>query len=266
MLSLVMSVESSAIVTRPAVLSGSAGLWWGLLGVVAFSFTMPFTRIAVGGLSPLFIGSGRAVIAAGLAVVALSVTRQSWPSRRQWARLAIVAGGVVIGFPLLTSYALTMTPASHGAVVVGTAARRDGGARGAPRSRDARPFVLGVRRRRGRRRRGVRLAAGRRTGATALVGSAAVRRGARRRDRLRRRRSAVPRTRLLADRVVGPGAGRTADDHARRDHGQPDATDRHAGPVGRLRLSGRDQHVPGLLRLVSRAGHRTDGPGQSGAA
>ena len=37
----------------------------------------------------------------------------------QWARLAVVAGGVVVGFPLLTSYALTTAPASHGAVVIG---------------------------------------------------------------------------------------------------------------------------------------------------
>ena len=100
------------------MLSGRAGLWWGLVGVIAFSFTVPFTRVAVGGLSPLFIGSGRAVVAALLAVIALSITRQHLPSTVQWARLAIVAGGVVIGFPLLTSFALTTTPASHGAVVI----------------------------------------------------------------------------------------------------------------------------------------------------
>ena len=100
------------------MLPGHAGLWWGLLGVAAFSFTVPFTRVAVGGLSPLFIGSGRAVIAAVLAAAALIMTRQHLPSLVQWARLAIVAGGVVVGFPLLTSYALTTTPASHGAVVI----------------------------------------------------------------------------------------------------------------------------------------------------
>jgi drug/metabolite transporter (DMT)-like permease len=36
----------------------------------------------------------------------------------QWGRLAVVAAGIVIGFPLLTSYALTQVPASHGAVVI----------------------------------------------------------------------------------------------------------------------------------------------------
>ncbi|MET3206497.1 UNVERIFIED_ORG: drug/metabolite transporter (DMT)-like permease [Arthrobacter sp. UYEF13] len=94
------------------------GLWWGLLGVAAFSFTVPFTKVAVESLSPLFIGSGRAVVAAILAAFALALTRQRLPRGTQWARLAVVAGGIVVGFPLLTSFALTTTPATHGAVVI----------------------------------------------------------------------------------------------------------------------------------------------------
>jgi drug/metabolite transporter (DMT)-like permease len=89
-----------------------------MLGVIAFSFTVPFTRVAVGGLSPLFIGSGRAVIAAALAIAALALTRQRFPRGAQWIRLGVVAGGIVVGFPLLTSFALTTAPASHGAVVI----------------------------------------------------------------------------------------------------------------------------------------------------
>lgn len=113
-----MKIESSTIAESRPALSPRAGLWWGLLGVLAFSFTLPFTRIAVESLSPLFIASGRAVIAAGLAAVALAVTRQRLPSAAQWGRLALVAGGVVAGFPMLTSYALTTASAGHGAVVV----------------------------------------------------------------------------------------------------------------------------------------------------
>ena len=94
------------------------GLWWGLLGVAAFSFTVPFTRVAVSGLSPLFVGSARAVIAAVLAASALALTRQRIPSGVQRVRLAVVAGGIVVGFPLLTSFALTTAPATHGAVVI----------------------------------------------------------------------------------------------------------------------------------------------------
>ncbi|MCY7289226.1 MAG: DMT family transporter [Cryobacterium sp.] len=114
-----MSSNSSATVSSyGAISSNRSGLVWGLVGVLAFSFTVPFTRVAVGGLSPLFIGSGRAVIAGLLAIAALALTRQYLPRGIQWARLAVVAGGVVVGFPLLTSFALTTAPASHGAVVI----------------------------------------------------------------------------------------------------------------------------------------------------
>lgn len=95
-----------------------AGLGWGLLGVTAFSFTVPLTRIAVEGLSPLFIASGRAVVAAVLAATALAVTRQHRPRGAQWLRLGVVAAGVVVGFPVLTSFALTTASASHSAVVI----------------------------------------------------------------------------------------------------------------------------------------------------
>jgi drug/metabolite transporter (DMT)-like permease len=66
----------------------------------------------------MFIGSGRAVVAAVLAAAALLLARQSFPRAGQWMRLAVVAGGIVIGFPLLTSFALTAAPASHAAVVI----------------------------------------------------------------------------------------------------------------------------------------------------
>ena len=94
-------------------------MWWGLLGVLAFSFTVPFTRVAVEALHPVFIGAGRAVVAAALAAIALAVTRQRLPRGTQWVRLIVVAGGVVLGFPLLTSFAMPSVPASHGAVVIG---------------------------------------------------------------------------------------------------------------------------------------------------
>ncbi|MBU9762509.1 DMT family transporter [Mycobacterium sp. TNTM28] len=112
-----MLIQSSATRQNALALSGS-GLGWGLLGVTAFSFTIVFTKVAIGGLSPLFIGAGRAVAAAAIAGAALAATRQALPTRRQWVRLTVVAGGVVAGFPLLTSYALTVVPAGHGAVVV----------------------------------------------------------------------------------------------------------------------------------------------------
>ncbi|KUM34996.1 DMT family transporter [Arthrobacter sp. EpRS71] len=115
-----MSHNSSATtLSRPVISTRtSTGVWWGLLGVVAFSFTVPLTRVAVEGMSPLFIGAGRAVVAAVLAALALAFTRQRLPQGGQWIRLAVVAGGIVAGFPLLTTFALTSTSASHGAVVI----------------------------------------------------------------------------------------------------------------------------------------------------
>ncbi|MEV8272330.1 DMT family transporter [Microbacterium sp. NPDC077184] len=114
-----MSENNSATLPAPTVLSPLAGVWWGLVGVVAFSFTVPFTRVAVEALHPVFIGAGRAVVAAILAAILLAATRARLPRGTQWARLAVVAGGVVLGFPLLTSFAMTSVPASHGAVVIG---------------------------------------------------------------------------------------------------------------------------------------------------
>lgn len=115
-----MNQHDSATLLRPEVLPTiRTGVWWGLLGVLAFSFTVPFTRVAVeGGLHPVFVGCGRAVVAAALAGAALAVTRQPVPRGPQWVRLAVVAGGVVVGFPVLTSFALTTASATHGAVVI----------------------------------------------------------------------------------------------------------------------------------------------------
>jgi drug/metabolite transporter (DMT)-like permease len=96
-----------------------AGLLWGFVGVAAFAVTLPAMRIAVASLDPVFVGLGRAVVAAVLATIALAVTRQPWPPREVWPRLAIVAFGVVIGFPLLSAWAMRYVPSSHGAVVVG---------------------------------------------------------------------------------------------------------------------------------------------------
>lgn len=118
-LSFSMKDKSSATdFVRHVVPSPANGLRWGFMGVFAFSFTVIFTRVAVGGLSPLFVGSARAVVAAVLAAVALWFMRQHLPRGRQWVRLLVVAGGVVVGFPLLTSFALQAVPASHGAVLI----------------------------------------------------------------------------------------------------------------------------------------------------
>jgi len=95
------------------------GLLLGALGVLAFSFSLPATRLAVADLDPWLVAFGRAVVAGALAVGVLLTTRAPRPTTRQLKDLALVALGVVVGFPLFTSLALHHLPASHGAVVVG---------------------------------------------------------------------------------------------------------------------------------------------------
>ena len=95
------------------------GLLWGALGVLAFSVSLPMTRLAVaGGLPPSFVGIGRAVVAGVLALGVLIGMRQTFPAPRVLVRLAVVAVGVVFGFPLFTALALARVPSAHGVVVV----------------------------------------------------------------------------------------------------------------------------------------------------
>jgi drug/metabolite transporter (DMT)-like permease len=95
------------------------GFIFGLIGVLIFSFTLPATRVAVQELDPIFVGLGRAIVAAGLALPLLLITKQKRPTLAQFKRLAIVALGVVVGFPLLSAFAMRHTDASHGAIVNG---------------------------------------------------------------------------------------------------------------------------------------------------
>ena len=92
----------------------SKSIIFGLLGVIGFSLTLPATRMAVAELDPTFVGLGRAIIAAAIAGLALAVTSSRKPVGKQWFRLGGTAMGVVIGFPLLSTWAMTTVPAAHG--------------------------------------------------------------------------------------------------------------------------------------------------------
>ena len=95
------------------------GMWLGLIGVAIFSLTLPFTRIAVAELDPLFVALGRAVVAALCAGLLLWKQGAARPTPVQWRALAITSLGVVIGFPVFSSIAMQSVPASHGAIVLG---------------------------------------------------------------------------------------------------------------------------------------------------
>jgi drug/metabolite transporter (DMT)-like permease len=95
------------------------GVLFGMLGILAFSFTLPLSRIASPQLGGLFVGIERAVIAAILAIIYLGVRREPWPERRLWRPIVLVALGTVLGFGPLSSLAMQYLPAAHGVVVIG---------------------------------------------------------------------------------------------------------------------------------------------------
>ena len=94
-------------------------LFLGFLGVLAFSFTLPATRVAVEELDPVFVGIGREALAAVPAALILLATRAPLPTREQFLRLGLVVFGVVLGWPLFSALALQDLTSAHSAVIVG---------------------------------------------------------------------------------------------------------------------------------------------------
>ena len=84
------------------------GMLLGCIGVVMFSLTLPFTRIAVAELSPYFVTFGRSTLAGICALILIAITRPKLPTKNQLIRLSVMALGVVYGFPLFVSIAMKM--------------------------------------------------------------------------------------------------------------------------------------------------------------
>ncbi|AZF27122.1 DMT family transporter [Pseudomonas sp. R2-60-08W] len=99
--------------------SSTQGWINGFIGVVIFSGSLPATRLAVMEFDPVFLTMIRATLAAILGLCLLRLFREKRPTRSQWAPLAIVAFGVVIGFPLLTALALQYVTSAHSIVFIG---------------------------------------------------------------------------------------------------------------------------------------------------
>ncbi len=91
----------------------------GFMGVLIFSGSLPATRAAVADFQPIFVTGARGAIAGALAVLVLAIFREKWPPRRDLIPLVVVALGVVVGFPLLTAFALEHVTSAHSIVFVG---------------------------------------------------------------------------------------------------------------------------------------------------
>jgi hypothetical protein len=93
------------------------GLSYAFLGVLIFSFTLPMVKLALPGFSPWTLTFGRAALAGLLAAILLKRSRVKFPEKKLIGPLLITAGGIVIGWPILTTLALTETTSAHAAVI-----------------------------------------------------------------------------------------------------------------------------------------------------
>jgi drug/metabolite transporter (DMT)-like permease len=117
-----MRAQSSATASTGIAVPAPArtyGTVQAALGVAAFSLTFPATAWGLEGFGPWSLVAVRSVLAAIVAGGCLLALRVPVPSRRVWPGLAVVAAGVVVGFPLLTTLALRTSTTAHAAVVVG---------------------------------------------------------------------------------------------------------------------------------------------------
>lgn len=95
------------------------GMLLGFIGVLMFSLTLPFTRIAVAELSPYFVTFGRSSLGGICALLLFAFTKPKLPTTNQLIRLSVMALGVVYGFPLFVSLAMKTLPSAHGGIVLG---------------------------------------------------------------------------------------------------------------------------------------------------
>lgn len=77
----------------PLLSDSTRGYLLGPVAISLFGLTQPVTRIAVAKLDPVFVGLGRSVVAAVVAVAILAVRRARRPTIAEWRRLAATAAG-----------------------------------------------------------------------------------------------------------------------------------------------------------------------------
>jgi drug/metabolite transporter (DMT)-like permease len=97
----------------------NSGVFWGLLAVLAFSLTVPLTRVAAPIFGGVIAGLGRAALAALVAGPLLVATSQPRPSVHDLPILVAAGLGLLVGYPLFLSLGLETVPSIHGAITSG---------------------------------------------------------------------------------------------------------------------------------------------------
>lgn len=93
------------------------GLALALIGVVGFSFSLPWTQLALESFNPFLTAFGRAAVAGLLALIVLLAARVRFPGREFLRPLIVTALGAVFGWPILIALALERTTSAHAAVI-----------------------------------------------------------------------------------------------------------------------------------------------------
>lgn len=108
------TTSRAGLATTPA---HREGLAWAFAGVLMFSFSVPLTKVAVGGFSPFLTATGRAAIAGVLAAALLAWRRVPLPPARHLRPVLFTMLGAVFGWPILLALALERTTSAHVAVI-----------------------------------------------------------------------------------------------------------------------------------------------------
>jgi drug/metabolite transporter (DMT)-like permease len=95
------------------------GMLIGFVGILIFSLTLPVTKLAILNFSPYFIAFGRATLAGAVALAYLVIKHEPMMAKADIGKFVVIALGVVFGFPILTTVAMTHGSSSHGAVILG---------------------------------------------------------------------------------------------------------------------------------------------------
>lgn len=93
------------------------GIGFAFFAVILFSLSLPMTRWALESYSPLFTATGRAVIAAMIAIFFLAMAREKFFPPGHYKEFLYTLLGAVFGWPVLIALALMRTDTAPVAVV-----------------------------------------------------------------------------------------------------------------------------------------------------
>ena len=90
----------------------------GIMAVVSFSLTLPFTKFLTKSLDFYEIGIMRAIIASSMALIIIVYKKEDWPHKRDVFKFIMTGLGVVLGFPFLVALGMETVSSGHGGVLL----------------------------------------------------------------------------------------------------------------------------------------------------